>query len=493
MEAEKRSRSSAARSALLWGAGSTVVRDVLQFVSMLVLVRLLSPKEYGIAAVAQALFGLLAIFSFTSFLQHALQIRNPECIDWRLHFTAGVITNGILFLVVIAVSLFLSLTDQYQPATIPMMVLAFGLLVEIPASVRMRYLECHHEWGRFRTLIILGTLLGISAGIVVASLGGGVLALVIQAPLFGVPAAIDLFCSRRPTVALHWDLAGYREAFRFGLNRLGSGIVQRGRIAVENQRISALYDFAAVGIFSRALGLGRLLVGRISELSVQSLYPIITRAESGSEQFRKTSGIVLQGVCWIAIPGGVFLFMMSKPIVLLIYGSKWSGVADLLPIVALMMTISAVAGTLGKLLLANNKARLTLINEISLGFGSILLAMFILPYGIELYLKSLVIVVAVSTLILFCSLMWTNGISGGCFVKAVLPPAFGAFIAYQAVQSIPEGANSGVEYLIAMLLLKGLAFVLVFLIVLRSTFRESLLSLMQCAPKSDALKKIFWL
>jgi O-antigen/teichoic acid export membrane protein len=65
-----------ARASVLWGGGFTVARDVAQFAGMLVLVRLLSAEDYGTAALAQSITGLLSVVSFGTFLTHALQLRN---------------------------------------------------------------------------------------------------------------------------------------------------------------------------------------------------------------------------------------------------------------------------------------------------------------------------------------------------------------------------------------------------------------------------------
>jgi O-antigen/teichoic acid export membrane protein len=136
--------------------------------------------------------------------------------------------------------------------------------------------------------------------------------------MLGLPAAIDLlFVKRfRPDWTRSW--ARRRDAFRFGLDRIGSGVVGRGRALNEQMLLSGLYDFATLGIFSRATGLATLLAGRIGSVAIMSLYPIVTRAERNSPRFRRLADLVLRGVVWTTVPAAAFLGLAAQDTVSLL-------------------------------------------------------------------------------------------------------------------------------------------------------------------------------
>ena len=89
----EQSLGNSARASLLWAGGFTLLRDVAQFGTMLILVRLLSPADYGTAALAQSTIGFLSVVSFGAFVMHSLQFRDPSQVDWQAHFTAAVVIN----------------------------------------------------------------------------------------------------------------------------------------------------------------------------------------------------------------------------------------------------------------------------------------------------------------------------------------------------------------------------------------------------------------
>src|SRR5262245_55593170 len=119
----------AARGAVLWGSGFTLLRDVVQFAMMLVLVRMLSADDYGRAGLAQAVLGMVSVVSFKALVPHALQQRDPAVINWQAHFTAGAVINVFLFVLTILLACLLSLTQSYAGASAPLVALSLVLLI----------------------------------------------------------------------------------------------------------------------------------------------------------------------------------------------------------------------------------------------------------------------------------------------------------------------------------------------------------------------------
>ena len=114
---------SVARNAVLWSGGSNLLRDLLQFATMLALVRLLTPEDYGRAALAQTALILISVLSFKTFIPHALQLRDPATIDWQSHFTAAIALNVFAFALTLVVAGAFSLTERYAKAALPLAVL----------------------------------------------------------------------------------------------------------------------------------------------------------------------------------------------------------------------------------------------------------------------------------------------------------------------------------------------------------------------------------
>lgn len=449
-----------AKAAMLWGGGATVIRDLMQFGTMLILVRLLTPEDYGRVALAQSIIGVISVFGFGTFITHALQVRDPASIDWQSHFTAGFFLNVILFLVTLLIAWGLYRTDQYAGVALPLAGMAVLLLVEIFGSMRHRMLESRHEWKRFRLLTIYGSLLGNLAGILVALAGGGYWALVIQVPLFGLPAAIDLVVKARwfPRWQFSWN--DYREAFHFGTRRMGSGLSARGRQAVEQSVLAGTYVFADLGVFTRTIGLGTLIVGRLGSIIMMMLYPVITRIEAGSPRFRDIACKVFGTVTFVTVPLAIFLAGDAEGVVDLLYGDQWYTVASLLPLAVASVAISGLTQVANSLLLANEQIRYCFWLDLLSALSAVALAFWLIPIGLTAYLSGLVVHGAVFLTATLALLARTWGIRSGAVVGYLAKALLVGLMASVLVGWLPTpGVSSATDLLWRAMVFLGFALV----------------------------------
>ena len=431
-----------ARASVLWGGGSTLVRDFVQFATMLVLVRLLSPTDYGSMALAQTVVGLLSVVSFGTLVMHALQLRDPDDVDWQGHFTAALAVNFVLFVLTLGVALLLSRAEHFSAAAFPLALLSLVFLVEIPATLRHRMLQVAHDWKRFRLLILAGTVLGAVAGVTVAALGGGVMALAIQPVLFGLPGAIDLLFVVRWRPDWSWSWPSYRETAIFGANRIGSGVMGNVRQASEQALLAGTYDFAALGVFTRSVGLANLIAGRVGSVTSQALYPVVTRAAPRSVQFRRFSALILRGVAWITIPAAILLAIEATDVVAVLYGPKWVTVAPLLPLACASVALAGISATAYYLLMANEELRLCLALDICTAIAAVGLALWLIPYGPAAYLIALSTLAAVVLVATLALLVQTGGIEVSTILKSLLPPVMACAMAIAAVWLLRRGLSA---------------------------------------------------
>lgn len=478
-----------ARASLLWGGGFTLLRDVAQFGVMLILVRLLSPADYGTAALAQAVIGMVSVISFATFSGHALQLRNPDDIDWQAHFTWAAVLNTVLAGLVLLLGFGLSFSQHYREAALPLAALSVVFLIEIPGTLRHRMLEAHHDWKRFRLQLIIGTFLGLGSGLLVALMGGGVWALIVQVPMLGVPAAVDLLFIQRFRPDWTWSWTRWSGTFKFGLDRIGSGLVGRGRVLNEQVLLSGLYDLATLGIFSRANGLATLIAGRIGSVAMMSLYPVITRTDSGSARFQRLADLVLRGVVWITLPAVAFLCMAAPDTVALLYGAQWTSVAPLLPLAAFAVGLGGIVTVLSSLLVANDDSRAALSLDVGAAVSGIAVAVTLIPFGVWTYLAGLsvhALGVAMAAVVLLVrrGAMSSAGVAAA-FVPALIVAAMGA-LAVAAWRA----ATGGSDWLLPRLLADGVVFATVQVLVLRLVFACPLAELLDVAPGGSRLTRL---
>lgn len=478
-----------ARRALLWSGGATLIQDIAQFCVMLALVRMLTPAEYGAAALAQSLMALAGTISYQAFSLHALQHRNPNEIDWQAHFTAALGVNTFASIVVLAVAAGLSLTAAYKAAAWPLAALTLVFGLDVMSTIRSRMLESTHDFVRLRVLLLGGALGGLVCGLVVAALGGGVWALIVQPVVAGMPLALDLFLTGRFRPDWGWSWARWKASFYFGLDRIGAGFVWRARATIEQLLLSGLYGMAVLGVYTRAFGLAGILSGRVGVMTTTALHPVLTRAEAGSAQFNRLAGLVLKGIIWTTFPLVAILIAVAQDVVALFYGDRWVSVVELLPLAALSIAISGLITSSANLLVANQQSRKGMALEAFGAITSILVAVALLPLGIREYLIGLILhgllVASVATM-----LMLRHGVATKAdLTGAVVPAAVAVSLGMLAVVATRHVAGVS-DYLLIRLAVDVGVLLSVYMLALRTLFPMPLIELLKVVPGGDRAARL---
>ena len=218
-----------ARSGVLWVTGLNLFRDVLQFGTMLVLVRVLAAKAYGEFSLVTSVMVFFTVFSFRSFLEHTLQLRPEEAVDYQSHFTAGCAMQLGMCALVNAAASALQHLPKYAEIAPVLHVTSVFLPARLGGRVRVKMLERELDWKRLRTLQATGIVGTSLLAITLAKLGYGVYALVLPGMVATLPFIWDLFFRLRWRPAWTWDRVRYGAAWSYGWARIMAGMLTTAR------------------------------------------------------------------------------------------------------------------------------------------------------------------------------------------------------------------------------------------------------------------------
>ena len=475
-----------AQKAVLWTVGFNLFRDGLQFATMLVLVRLLEPSAYGMFALATSIVSFVAVLSHNNFLAHSLQPRTDAEVDYQLHFSAGLFFQSLAFLVANAVALVLWHFDGYASVAPLLSVLSLTFFLEWPGELRRKMLERALDWRRLRMLHALGLLFAALLSVGLAAMGAGVYALIVPAPLTVVPFVIELFLTGwRPN--FRWSWAAYRPSFRFGLLRSGSGFIATARPLAENAVLVATAGFALTGIYTRALGLATILVGKMASQLLFAIYPVLTKLEKGSMRGAQVARLLVRLVAGLMAPVAVVLIVLAEPVVALLYGERWLEVARFLPWIALIVFLGALNRTLNMLLLSNDRADLCMVTDtitFALTFCSLSLLVYV---DVMAYLASLSAALVIVFIILIgMAARVVRVVARDLLLEVAGPVGLCAAVAALAVWLTGHVLAGGAA---AFLILFALGYGIAFRLVLPSKLQE----LFAVVPGGAGLHRLFWL
>ncbi|EIG57062.1 oligosaccharide flippase family protein [Bradyrhizobium sp. WSM1253] len=319
---------------ILFSAADRYGSLALFFVATAVLSRLLSPAEFGIYAVVNAVTTVIGA-SFQEFGggNYLIQKRELSTENVRAAFT---ITLGISL--AIALLLFVlagALSDLFAEANLKrgIEISALNFLL-IPFSGTISALLRRDM--KFGTLAICNFAAGVAVALV--SIGLALVGFSYMAPVWGglagsVILALALLAGHRDFDALRPSLVEYREIVGFGLYSSGVSIINVFYNLAPQLFLARILDFASVGLYSRAINLTQVFDRLVTQVLNPVVMPALVAKRQAGEDLKTVylkSIELLSAAQW---PFLIFVAIMARPIIAIWLGQTW---LEIVPLVRLL-------------------------------------------------------------------------------------------------------------------------------------------------------------
>jgi O-antigen/teichoic acid export membrane protein len=338
MKVSKKSLSKGA----IWIGSSRIFVNAIGLASTLMLARLLLPQDFGLVAIAESVFAVIAAVTELMLANSLIQHRSPRPYHyhtaWTLNLTRAVVLAvfmaalGFPFAAVYGDERFIELFLVFAGATLiggmenPMLVTLSRKLI---------------FWQEF-ALNVSSKLVGFVVAIGIAYVFRSYWALVIGALAAQATRVIVSYVviPYRP----RFSLRGYRDLLSFSL-----WLTLSNGIQTANRRL----DPVLLGLFVPSATVGQLAVGnRLAYLPVNEglgplrslLFPAFSRMQDDIDRLRhaylKSQGMV----SLIAMPVGFGFAIVAAPLVELALGENWLPAVPVIQIFAVLSALKASEG-----------------------------------------------------------------------------------------------------------------------------------------------------
>lgn len=342
-----------AYSAGRWTAASLLVRFLLQVAQTAILARLLIPADFGLMAIAGAVYGIASIFIDLGFSNALIHFDEPSptalsTLYW-LNICVSLVMMGVFTLAAWPIS-----TIFHEPRLLPI-ILAMSLALPLSA-LGQQFLVLAQKRLLFYKLSKIETIsaiLGFTVGVIAAKLGAGVYSLVAMALTSAASSSgmawMLLSSGARPHAS--FDLSSVAPYLRYGAYRVGDTLLN-------NVLLQA--DLLVGGLIAGSTSMGTYTVPRNLSLRLANSFinPIVTRV--GLPVMAKLQGdkIALRSVYFqtlrmtssINFPAYAALAIWSHEVVAIVLGEQWHDAEKFLRIFAIWGMIRSVTNPLGSLL-----------------------------------------------------------------------------------------------------------------------------------------------
>jgi len=340
---------------------SQVIMFVLQLGSTMILARILSPRDYGINAMAISITGFAGMFSHLGLSTAIVQKENINHDQVSTLFWINALIGIMMMLIVAAISpvaaWFYKTPEMFLVMLSMSIIFAInGLSVQHSALLirQMRFLS-------IAKIDITSLLAGIVVALITGYYGFGYWALVFNSLTNSAVHTIGCwFCCKwlpgRPI-----RNAGVSSMIKFGFDLIGFNVINYFARNLDNVLIGRYYGSFTLGLYDKAYQLLMMPIRNIRDPLTNVALPALSRLQKEPEQYRNYYLKCVSLLAFVSMPLVTFMFFFSDRIIYLLLGPQWGGASDIFKILAIAALMQPVASTVGMVLISTGRTRLYLI------------------------------------------------------------------------------------------------------------------------------------
>lgn len=348
------------KKAVFLSVGEKVIVFVIQFVSSVVLARLLSPHEIGIFSIGSLILALSHALRDLGITSYLIQERDLSPARLQTAATIAVIMSWTLALVVLALSGPVSSFYREEGVGEVLRVLAINFFFLPFGSVSMAILKRNMNFDKVvRINLASGTLQSV-VSIALCSMGVGFIGLAWGAVAGTLLTVLMTVLMTKREVPMRIEFGEWRHILRTGGRFCGSSLLWEFGLAAPEMIVGKAMSIETAGYLARSLGVVGLAFRSIMEGLTPVLMPFFARSHRDGES---VGNQFLKSICYLSalsFPLFACMALAMDSIVLLLYGEKWARIIEPARILCVGSAALTIAVTGAAVVSGTGKSKYTL-------------------------------------------------------------------------------------------------------------------------------------
>lgn len=307
----------------IWRFMERVGAQSVSLIVFIILARILSPTDYGTVALINVFINVLSVLIDSGFGNALIQKKDSDDVDFSSVFYVQLFLCAVVYLLLFVSAPFIS--EFYGDSDMTLMIRVLGLTIIIAGvkNIQVAYVSKKMIFKKFFFATIGGTIGAASLGIILAYLGFGAWALIVQ----------SLFNNFMDTVIL-WITVKWRPKKKFSFDRikgllsfswklLVSAILDTGYNNLRSLIIGKVYTSDDLAYYEQGNKWPYAIITNIDSSIGSVLFPALSSEQDDKDRVRDMMRRTMKTSTYIIAPMMVGLAVCSKSLVHLLLTDKW--------------------------------------------------------------------------------------------------------------------------------------------------------------------------
>jgi PST family polysaccharide transporter len=346
--------------------------------SLMVLARLLGPKDFGLVGMVTAFTGILTLFRDFGLSSAAIQRTHVTDEQISTLFWINIFVGMLLGILAVAGAPIIA-AFYHEPRLVGVTaVLALGFVFNAAGVQHSVLLQRQMRFTALAVINTVGLIAGTAIGIGGARSGYGYWALVGMTVTIPLISTVGFWLTTAWVPGMPQRQTGIRSMLRFGGTVTLNGLVSYLANNVEKVLLGRFWGVDALGIYGRAYQLVNIPTDNLNFAAGEVAFSALSRLQDDPIRLKRYFLTGYSVILALTLPMTIACALFADDVILVVLGPKWSAAVPIFRLLAPTILVFAIANPLFWLL-----SSLGLV-ERSLKMGLVIAPLMILSYVVAL-------------------------------------------------------------------------------------------------------------
>lgn len=308
---------------VMWTSIQRFMTIFIQFVSGIILARLLTPDDYGCIGMLSIFMLIAASFIDGGFGSALIQKKQPTQEDYSTIFYWNVGISTVIYLLLFFAAPWIANFYHIELLCSVLRVQGLVLIINALQVVQTSQLNKQFKFKKLSIVTLCSTVVSLVVTIILAYKGFGVWALVTQNLLMAIIPTTVYWLTNGWLPSWTFSVSSFKELFSFGFYIFLTSLLSAFVNNIQGLLIGRIYNSATMGYYSKAHSTEKLSSTSISQVVGQVSYPLYAELQDNKERLADTIKKLTQSLTYITFPLMLLLCLVAEPLFCILYGDKW--------------------------------------------------------------------------------------------------------------------------------------------------------------------------
>ena len=311
------------KSGLFWNSINSFGRLGLNFLATVFLSRILTPSDFGTYGILLIFITISELIADSGMGGYIVKHKEVDSLDYDTLFVYNLVVSVLLYAV-----LFISapyIARFYEDESLILGTRLCGIVVIIQSISIISTARLLKELS-FKILAIISIVsgaIGLVSALIWGYCIGGYFALILQSLVSVTLNTVGLMWFTKTIPHFRFNFSRFKKQFSFGINLMGSTILQSITNNLSNNIIAKLFNMNLAGIYVQSSKLQNIPTSLIQSILDKTFFPVFSKINSDLEEFNRQARQMSRMAYAIGFPLMSLIICLARPIILIVLGTQW--------------------------------------------------------------------------------------------------------------------------------------------------------------------------